>query len=79
VLIESGSPHPDLAAITGEDGFFSFGQLPPGSYIIMAVGTTFCERVNVSVFKGRIAFVEISVDSNSHNDSGDDEDKIGET
>jgi hypothetical protein len=49
------------------------------SRIIMAVGTTFRERVNVSVFKGKIAFVEISVDSNSHSDSSDDEDIIDET
>src|SRR5262245_48584459 len=32
VAVSGGPPHPDIAAMTGDDGTFSLGDLSPGRY-----------------------------------------------
>jgi hypothetical protein len=34
VIVESGPPHPDLAAITDESGAYRLSDLEPGQYVI---------------------------------------------
>ena len=36
MIVGSPEPHPDIAALTGGDGGFSFRALSPGEYTLMA-------------------------------------------
>lgn len=36
-IVESDQPHPDLAAVTDENGEFVLGDLPPGRYVVAAL------------------------------------------
>jgi hypothetical protein len=79
VVIETGPTHPDLAALTGPDGVFSFGSLRPGNYVLRAFGGAITgDAIEVPVFGGKTAFVEISVKSDVIDDTDDNGDIIDE-
>jgi hypothetical protein len=53
-------PHPDVAALSGETGEFSFLDLTPGRYeVIVRCGEAEPERRQVEVSAGGIVRVEI--------------------
>lgn len=61
VMLGGGAPpHPDVAALTGETGEFSFLDLTPGRYeVIVRCGEAAPERRQVEVAAGEIVQVEI--------------------
>jgi hypothetical protein len=60
VVIAQGPTHVDLAAITGPDGGFDFGQLESGDYVIKAYAAEAeSAPIPVRVLPSKVAFVEI--------------------
>lgn len=64
VLIVSGPPHPDMAAVTGTDGRFSFNSLRPGKYLLKAYGQVESDEIPVEVLAKQIPLVEIWLETN---------------
>ena len=62
MIAEAPAPMPDLAALTGEDGSFTFGTVGPGRYVIAVHAEGFSPaRAEVTVRPG-----DISVDLRVH-------------
>jgi hypothetical protein len=61
VLIVSGPPHHDIAAVSGSDGRFSLGNLQPGNYVLKASGQVESNDVLVQVLPDQHAFIEIQL------------------
>jgi hypothetical protein len=60
VIILDGLEHPDLSAVTDEEGRFDLGGLQPGRYVIKAfAGNTESEDISIRVLSRKAAFVEI--------------------
>ncbi|UOQ68247.1 carboxypeptidase-like regulatory domain-containing protein [Hymenobacter volaticus] len=64
VLIVSGPPHTDMAAVTGSDGRFSFNSLRPGNYLLKAYGQVESDEIPVEVLAKQTPFVEIWLETN---------------
>ncbi|MBF2027367.1 MAG: carboxypeptidase regulatory-like domain-containing protein [Oscillatoriales cyanobacterium C42_A2020_001] len=66
VMIVSGLTHADIAAITDTTGTFGFGNLRPGFYSLKAFGNAVeSDRISVQVLPGKVAFVEIILETDS--------------
>lgn len=67
VVIVKGPPRsdvPDLAALTGSDGRFAFGDLPPGDYVLKVYARQGeSEAIEAPVLPGKTAFVEVWLES----------------
>jgi hypothetical protein len=64
VVIEDGPQHPDIAALTDDQGRFSFGSLTPGKYVIRVYGSGGAsDPIQVPVIRGKTAFVEVWLDT----------------
>lgn len=76
MMITSGPSHPDIVAVTGDDGMFSFSDLLPGNYAIKAYGGgTESDDIPVEVFANKTVFVEIKMETNK---TGDEENVVDE-
>jgi hypothetical protein len=64
MITSSPGPHPDIAALTGSGGEFSFRGLPPGEYTLLAnaPGSPPQSR-SVAVRLGEAAVLDFTVDA----------------
>ena len=64
IVIVSGPDHQDMAALTGTDGRFDFGNLPTGRYLLRAYGNdSESKDIAVMVFPMKIAFIEVRIET----------------
>jgi hypothetical protein len=62
MIAKAPGPMPDIAALTGEDGMFTFGTVGPGRYVVAVHADGFAPaRAEVTVRPG-----DISVDLRVH-------------
>ena len=70
IIIISGPTHPDIVALTDNDGTFVFSDLKPGNYTIKAYGRTESDDIPVRVLAKKTAFVEIWMETGEVEDKG---------
>ncbi|HEY0678543.1 MAG TPA: carboxypeptidase-like regulatory domain-containing protein [Chitinophagaceae bacterium] len=76
IIIVSGPTHPDITAVTDNDGTFSFSDLRAGNYMIKAYGMTESDDVPVKVYRGKTTYVEIWMETGAVDDQGNVVDEV---
>lgn len=67
---EADGPVPDIAALTGDDGMFVLGGLPPGGVTLQAHLTNGRRaRTNVQIVANSTAIVTIVIDDGGNRDT----------
>jgi iron complex outermembrane receptor protein len=60
----SSPPHPDIAALTGDDGRFRFDDLVPGPYqLVINTGGADPRTESVEVSAGGVSRIEVTIGS----------------
>lgn len=62
MIVQGSAGHPDIAALSNEDGQYRLGGLAPGSYTVEAQAGQRSQRARVTVGAGQAARLDFAFD-----------------